>query len=72
MDIKEAFKQRLRELRAETGETQAQVGEAIGLRERHYQNFERGVNFPSFMNLLALADHFDVSLDYLMCRTDKR
>ena len=66
------FKDRLRELRKERNETQAAAAAAIGLRERHYQNFERGVNYPSFMNLIALADHFGVTLDYLMCRTDER
>ena len=66
------FKSRLRELRREKKETQAQVAAAIGIQERHYQRFEGGENLPGFANLVALADHFSVSLDYLMCRTDER
>lgn len=71
MISKESFKFRLRELRKERGETQAQVGTAIGIGERHYQKFEAGDNFPNVENLCALADHFGVSLDYLMGRSDE-
>ncbi|MDE7261043.1 MAG: helix-turn-helix domain-containing protein [Oscillospiraceae bacterium] len=66
------FKERVRQLRKEKKETQAQVAEAIGLQERHYQRFELGENLPGYANLIALADHFEVTLDYLMCRTDQR
>lgn len=72
MISKELFKGRLRTLRKEKGETQAQVGAALGIGERHYQKFEAGDNFPNVENLCALADHFQVSLDYLMGRTDER
>ena len=60
------FQEKLRSLRKERGETQAQVATAIGIGERHYQNL------PSFHNLCALADHFGVSMDYLAGRTDRR
>ena len=66
------FKDRVRQLRKEKKETQAQVAVAIGLQERNYQRFELGENLPSFATLIALADHFDVSLDYLTGRTDER
>ena len=36
------FKDRIRALRQERGETQVQVAEAIGVAESHYQRFERG------------------------------
>ena len=65
-------KERLRQLRSEKNETQVQVAEALGIQGRHYQRFELGENLPGFANLIALADHFDVTLDYLMCRTDQR
>ncbi len=72
MISKDFFRSRLRELRKEAGETQAQVGAAIGIGERHYQKFEGGQNMPSIDNFCALADHFGVSLDYLAGRTDQR
>lgn len=66
------FRERVRQLRKEKKETQVQVAEAIGIQTRHYQRFELGENLPGFANLIALADHFDVSLDYLTGRTDQR
>ena len=66
------FQEKLRSLRKERGETQAQVATAIGIGKRHYQKFESGNNLPSFHNLCALADHFGVSMDYLAGRTDRR
>ena len=63
---------RMRALRRERGETQAQVADAIGVTDRQYQRFETGVNLPGFENFVALADHFGVSLDYLAGRSDSR
>ena len=72
MDHKIIFKERLRTLRKEAGETQTQAAAAVNIGESHYQKFELGSNLPNFINLIALADHFDVSLDYLTGRTDER
>ena len=72
MDFHLIFRERLRSLRKENKETQVQVANALGIAERHYQRFERGANLPSFENLWALADHFGVSVDYLMGRSEKR
>ena len=66
------FHERLRELRKEKKETQVQVARAVGLVEQHYQKFERGVNLPSLENAWKLADHFGVSIDYLVGRSEKR
>ena len=67
-----SFGERLRVLRAERHLTQAQVAEAIGIAWRNYQELVVQTSLPSYNNLLALADLFDVSVDYLMGRTDKR
>ena len=66
------FQERLRALRKETHETQAQVAAALKIVDRHYQKFEAGSNLPSFQNIIALADHFQVNADYLLGRTDVR
>ncbi len=57
---------------AKSTETQAQVAAAVGMTDRQYQRFETGVKQPGFDNLLGLADHFGVSLDYLAGRSDRR
>lgn len=66
------FHERLKELRKERGETQIQLAAAIGVTSRQCQRFEAGVCLPGFETFLAVADHFDVSLDYLAGRSDKR
>lgn len=66
------FRERIKALRKEQGETQIQTAAAIGLADRHYQRFEAGTNLPSFQNIIALADHFQVNADYLLGRTDVR
>ena len=37
-----------------------------------HNNYEAGKNRPDFDGLIALADYFDVSLDYLVGRSDRR
>lgn len=64
------FNERLKLLRKNKGVSQKVVAVAIGISERNYQNFEYGEYKPSFENLIALADYFDITLDYLMGRTD--
>ena len=63
---------RLKVLRKESGETQAQVAAAIGIVRRHYQRIENDEGLPGLEIFLALADHFNVSMDYLAGRTDRR
>ena len=70
MEIK--FRERLRALRKESGETQVQVALDIGIIEQHYQKLERGANLPNIQTVWKLADHFGVSIDYLVGRTEKR
>ena len=65
------FSVRLREIRMERGKTQAETAEYLGFKGlRGYQYYEEGKNEPSIARLIALADFFDVTLDYLMGRTD--
>lgn len=61
---------RLIDLRKQKGVTQRQVYTAIGIGERNYQSFEYGTVKPNHDNLIKLADYFDVSLDYLVGRSD--
>ena len=68
----ENFSARLRLLRKERGLKQREMAEICGLKLRSYQDYEYQVSYPSALGLVALADFFGVSLDYLMGRTDKR
>ncbi len=64
------FVERLKEIRKGQHATQKQVASAIGTTEQNYQRYERGSQQPTLPVLLALADFFDVSLDYLVGRSD--
>ena len=50
--------------------TQKQAAEIAGVAERVFQSYEYGKVVPSALILIALADYFDVSLDYLVGRSD--
>lgn len=64
------FFEHLRKLRHDNGSTQKQVAEFLKITERSYQKLEAGAAKPSYDSLIALADFFDVSLDYLVGRSD--
>lgn len=62
--------ERIKELRASKGLTQKQLAKESGLSERGVQNYELGERVPTLQAAIALADFFDVSLDYLVGRSD--
>ena len=64
------FNEHLRTIRKQSKSTQKQVAVAVGVTERNYQDWEYGQYKPGFDTLIALADYFDVSLDYLVGRSD--
>ncbi len=59
-----------KKIRTEKGLTQKQVADGINIAEQAYQRYEYGRTVPSALILIALADYFDVSLDYLVGRSD--
>lgn len=65
-----SFSERLISLRKSRNLTQKQVYEAVGMSMLGYQRYEYGQREPAYKNLIALADYFDVSLDYLVGRSD--
>lgn len=72
MEFRDFFKTRLRQIRKECGETQEQVAKAIGTATRYYQKLEAGECLPGLELLVALADHYEISADYLLGRTDEK
>lgn len=64
------FSERFRELRLERGLTQEAVANIIGVKRYSVYTYEKGLNYPEVRNLIILADFFEVSIDYLVGRTD--
>lgn len=61
---------RFKAVRKEKGITQKQAATGAGVHERLYQEYGYGKKTPSALTLIALADYFDVSLDYLVGRSN--
>lgn len=64
------FSERLKELRTSKGLTMEQLGNAIESTRGTISNLENGNKKPSLDMLIKLADYFDVSIDYLVGRTN--
>lgn len=64
------FPDRLKELRIYRNLTQKEIADSIGMAPVAYQRYEYGTREPAYQKLIALADYFDVSLDYLVGRSD--
>jgi len=64
------FSLRLRELRLKNHLTQPEIAAAVGFHLSKYTGYEYGKIKPGMDALITLADFFDVSLDYLVCRSD--
>jgi transcriptional regulator with XRE-family HTH domain len=67
---KKIFAERLRLLRTSANVSYAELGAAIGISKVAVHYLEREVNYPHCNTLITLADYFDVSLDYLVGRSD--
>ena len=63
------FSEKIRQLRKDRHLTQAEVAKEVGLSARGYQDLELGAT-PRYDALLHIADFYDVSVDWLMGRTD--
>lgn len=62
------FSERLKELRAKKNVMQSTLANQCGLSVRQIIRYEQGISEPTLSVLIALADFFDVSLDYLVGR----
>lgn len=70
MFTKEIFAERVKELRKKKNIKQSELGEIVGLSDNAISDIERGYRLTAMEKLDALADYFEVSVDYLMGRTD--
>lgn len=68
--IMEPFGNRLKELREREHLRQVDMARFLNCTDRHYQRMEYGcINVPS-LTLMALADYFHVTTDYLLGREE--
>ena len=60
---------RIKDLREDRDLRQSDLAKATGIDQRTISNYETGKTAPDAYALIKLADFFDVSIDYLVCRT---
>lgn len=70
--IKIKFNIRLKELRIENGETQKELAKSIEVGRTTISEYESGKIVPKQEGLLKLANHFNVSVDYLTGVSNER
>ena len=63
-------KNRIIELRKKLGFNQQTVADKIGCVLKTYQNYEQGHNYPTLEYATKLAELYNVSIDYLLGRSD--
>lgn len=63
---------RIKELRKENNMTQDEFGKKFGIVKSTVSMYENGHNSPDDDLKVKIADYFDVSLDYLLGRVNKR
>ena len=66
------FGKKLKELRLEKKINQSELGEKIGISPSTVGMYERDQRFPDKDIRGKIADYFEVSVDYLLGRTDER
>lgn len=66
----EIFKERLIEQRKLNRVTQRQLADYLQIAQPSYIRYENGSAEPSLETLVKIADYFDVSVDYLLGRTE--
>ena len=63
---------RIKQLRLEKGETQIKVSTVLGIEQSYYSKIELGKHEIRIKDLIRIAEYFNVSLDYIVGRTNKK
>lgn len=64
------MKTNLKQLRKNKGYTQIAVQMKTGIEQALLSKFENGERVPPTETLIKLADFYNVSIDYILCRTE--
>ena len=63
---------RIRDLREDADMTQTEISRQLNISQRAYSHYENGTRDIPTDILIAIADFYNVSIDYLLERTDKK
>lgn len=62
---------RLKELREKRGISQVRLAIELNLNQNSISRYESGAREADYATLITIADYFNVSLDYLLGRTER-
>ncbi len=68
----DVMRNNLLKLRKAKGITQISLQMATGIEQALISKFENGERTPPTETLMILADFYNVSMDYIMCRTENQ
>jgi len=69
---KKIIGERIKLLRTERGLLAKEIAGYLGFAKSSISQIEHGLHAPELTTLFSLANYFDVSVDYILGRTDKR
>lgn len=70
MSLGDYMENNLRKLRKEHKLTQVELQMRTGIEQALLSKFENGERIPPTESLMILADYYNVSIDYILCRTE--
>ena len=62
----------LKRLRESKNERQSEIAKIVGVTQQAYQRYENGTSEPNADGLIVLANHFNVTVDYLLGRESEK
>lgn len=64
------LKERIKKIRVDAGESQAAMGERLGVAQRTIAGWEKGTRQPNADMIVKIAETYQITTDYLLGRTD--
>ena len=71
MSLGDVMQNRLKALRKSRGYTQVSLQMQTGIEQALLSKYENGERIPPTETLIRLADFYNVSIDYILGRTDR-
>lgn len=66
------YQDRIRALREDNDLTQTKAAEIVRVGQRTYSDYERGKTRMAIESLMALAEYYDVNMDYICGLIDEK
>lgn len=63
---------RLENLRTDSDKTQQEIADILNCQREVYRRYEKGVHEIPVWAVIILADYYDVSVDYILGRTNNK